>query len=157
MRIDDLAFGKREDAVDALEKLRGGAEFKWVKANTPGQIEETSRQGVEPFGGQLHVVQNLPDGVREAVSGAGTENFRLYASPGGQFFVLYVQEVFPAKPVPFEDAKGWIREKVIQAELQKSVEEWVAKLRAASDIRIYLTEEEMEKIFVPSGGGAPKR
>jgi parvulin-like peptidyl-prolyl isomerase len=157
MRIDDLAFGKREDAVDALEKLRGRAEFKWVKANAPGQIEGKSRQGVEPFGGQLHVVQNLPDGVPEAISGAGPENFRLYASPGGQFFVLYVQEVFPAKPVPFEDAKGWIREKVIQAELQKSVEEWVAKLRAASDIRIYLTEEEMEKIFVPSGGGAPKR
>jgi hypothetical protein len=157
MRIDDLAFGKREDAVDALEKLRGGAEFKWVKANAPGQIEETSRQGVEPFSGQLHVVQHLPEGVREAVSGAGPENFRLYASPEGQFFVLYVQEVFPAKPVPFEEAKGWIREKVIQVELQKSVEEWVAKLRAASDIRIYLTEEGMKKIFVPSGGGAAKQ
>jgi hypothetical protein len=156
MRLDDLAFGKREDAADALEKLRKGADFKWVKANAPGQIAEKARQRIQPLGGQRYVLQELPEGVGEAVSGAGPEDFRMYASPEGQFFVLYVQETVPAKPYPFDQAKGMIREKLTRMELQRSIEEYAGKLRAASDIRIFATEEGMKKLFVPTGGKAAK-
>jgi len=36
------------------------------------------------------------------------------------------------------------------------VEEWAEKLRAVSEIKIFATDREMEKIFGPAGGAAGK-
>ena len=155
-RLMDLAFEKREDAADALEKLRRGADIKWVKANAPGQVDEMSRKGGLPQGGGFFVQKDLPDGIRETVSGAGPGEYRLSQSPEGQFFVLYIQEVIPAQPYPYDMVKDSIANEVFRKEQQKSLEGWVEKLRAASEIQIFATQDEMEKIFVPSGGGAAK-
>ena len=156
VRVNDLAFGNREDAIDALEKLRRGADFNWLKANALGQIDDKSRQRVPPLRGELYVKKDLPDGVREAVSGAGPGDVRLYPSPEEQFFVLYILEVIPSKSTPYAQLKEIIANRLFQEERQKSVEKWAEKLRAASEIRIFATEEEMEKMFVPAGAGSAK-
>ena len=156
VRVKDLAFGNREDAIDALEKLRRGADFNWLKANALGQIDDKSRQRVPPLRGELYVKKDLPDGVREAVSGAGPGDVRLYPSPEEQFFVLYILEVIPSKSTPYAQLKEIIANRLFQEERQKSVEKWAEKLRAASEIRIFATEEEMEKMFVPAGAGSAK-
>jgi hypothetical protein len=156
VRGEDLAFAGREDAVDALEKLRNGADFKWVKENAPGQVGEKSRQRVFPADGAYSSVHDLPGGGAEAVAGAGSGEFRLYTSPEGQFLVLHILERVPAKPFPFDAVKGKIQERIFREEQQKSVEEWAEKLRAVSEIKIFATDREMEKIFGPAGGAAGK-
>lgn len=156
IRVSDLVFGKREDAADAMEKLRKGADYKWLKANAPGQIEEKSRQRVAPLVGELVPKKDLPDEVQEAVSGAGPGEVRLYASPENQYFVLDVLEVVPPKPVPFDQVKDFIASKVFQEERQKSVEEWAGKLRAASEIKIFATRQLMERYLTPSAGTTAK-
>ena len=135
IRLNDLAFERRDEAADALEKLRRGADFKWVKANAPGQIVEKDRKGLAPLGGEFFAEKDLPDGVREAISGAGPGEFRLYTSPESQFFVLCILEVIPSKPYPYEEVKNVIWNRLFQEERKKSAEGWVEKLRAASESR----------------------
>ena len=156
VRGEDLAFAGREDAVDALEKLRNGADFKWVMANAPGQVGEKSRQRLFPADGAYSSLHDLPGGGAEAVAGAGSGEFRLYTSPEGQFLVLHILEMVPAKPYPFDAVKGKIQERIFREEQQKTVEEWAGKLRAVSEIRIFATDREMEKIFGPAGGATGK-
>jgi parvulin-like peptidyl-prolyl isomerase len=48
--------------------------------------------------------------------------------------------VIPAKPQPFEEAKKNIAKAVFDDKLKKAVEEWAEKLRAASDVKIYLKD-----------------
>jgi parvulin-like peptidyl-prolyl isomerase len=156
IRGEELAFAGREDAADALEKLRRGADFKWVKTNAPGQVEGKERQRVFPPEGGYVPMGDMAEGVREAVAGAGPEDYRFYASPKGQFFVLYILDVVPPKPYPFDSVKGKIEERMYREELQKSVEEWAGKLRAASEVKVFATDREMEKIFAPASGKGGK-
>jgi hypothetical protein len=155
MRGEDLAFAVREDAVDALEKLRRGADFKWVEANAPGQVGGKSRQMLFPAGGgEPPPLHDLPEGAREALSGVGAGESRLYTTPEGQFLVFHILEVIPPSSYPFDAVKGKIQERMFREAQQKSVEEWAEKLRAVSEIKIFATDREMEKIFGPAGGAA---
>ena len=157
VRGEDLAFAGREDAVDALEKLRRGADFKWVEANAPGQVGGKSRQRLFPAGGgEPPPLHDLPEEAREALSGAGAGESRLYTTPEGQFLVLHIVDVIPASSYPFEAVKGKIQERMFREAQQKSVEEWAGKLRAVSEIKIFATDQEMEKIFGPAGGATGK-
>jgi hypothetical protein len=48
--------------------------------------------------------------------------------------------VIPAKPQPFEEAKNKIAKIVFDDKLKKAVEEWAEKLRAVSDVKVYLKD-----------------
>jgi len=98
---EDLAFAGREDAVDALEKLRNGADFKWVKENAPGQVGEKSRQRVFPADGAYSSVHDLPGGARRRLPAPGRENSGSTRALR-QFLVLHILERVPAKPFPFD-------------------------------------------------------
>jgi len=152
IRGEDLAFAGREDASDALEKLRRGADFKWITANAPGQVGEKTRERVFPPEGAYIARNDLTASAGEAVEGARPGEYRLYQSPQGQFLVLHVLEVVPSKPYPFGSVQGKISEKMYGEEQQKSVEEWAGKLRATSDIKVFATDDMLKKIFDPSGG-----
>ena len=139
MRIDGLAFGKRADAESAIEKLRKGTEFQWLSANAEGQADKNSK-GLLRFEGKLLTTKDLPEGVQKAVSGGRSGDARLYADPKGYFYVLLLRDVLPAKPKPFEEARPEVTQKVFDQKLKKAMDDWTNKLRAASDIKIYLKE-----------------
>jgi len=83
IRGEDLAFSGREDASDALEKLRRGADFKWVMVNAPGQAGEKTRERVFPPERTYIARNDLTASVGEAVAGAGPGEYRLYESRRG--------------------------------------------------------------------------
>lgn len=139
MKINSLVFAQRADAEGAIEKMRKGTDFQWLMANAEGQVGRPT-PGLLIFDGKVLTVKDLPEGVRKATSGAKSGDLRLYASPEGFFFVLFVERVFPAKPQPFGEAREDIAKKVFNDRLKKKVEDWVERLRAVSDIRIYLKE-----------------
>ena len=140
MKINGLVFTKREFAEKALEKLRKGTDLQWLAENAEGQIDKSNSKDVLNFEGKLLTTKDLPEGVRKSVSGAKPGDFRLYESPEGYFYAFAIQDVIPEKPQPFEDAKSQIAKIVFDDKLKKSVEEWAEKLRAASDVKIYLKD-----------------
>ena len=138
IRIRSIAFGKRGDAENAIEKLRKGVDYQWFVSHAEGQLDKNTTQGLMVLEGNLLTTKSLPEGVQKVVSGARSGDLRLYASPEGYFYVLSIQEVTGSRPQPYAEARGNIAGIVYNEKLQKSVEEWIDKLKAVSDIKIYL-------------------
>lgn len=54
---------------------------------------------------------------------------------------MSIQGVVPPRPQPYEEARGEIAGKMFNEKLMKLVEDWATKLRAVSDVKIYLKEK----------------
>jgi parvulin-like peptidyl-prolyl isomerase len=137
IRMVNLVFEKREDAERAVVNLRKGADFQWIKENAEGQIDQNTK-GVWVFEGRLLTTKDLPEGVSKAVAGAKTGDFRLYEGLRNHYYVLYVQEVISSRPQPYAEVREKIAKKIYDEKLTKAVEEYAGKLRAVSDVKIYL-------------------
>ena len=136
MRIKSLVFRKKSDAVNALDKLVKGTDFTWLSYNATDQVDR-STEGLLDFAGKLLTVNSLPEGVRKAVSGAKPGDFRLYASPEGHYYVLYIYHLAPARLQPFEDVKEKIATEVFNNKVKKAVEDYADKLKEYYPVRIY--------------------
>jgi len=137
MKIVSLVFGKRDDSERAAVNLRKGADFQWMKENAEGQVDQNTK-GILNFDGRLVTTKDLPEGVQKAVTGAQTGDFRLYESSENHYYVLYIQELIPSTPQPYAEVREKIAGKIYNEKLTKAVEEYAGKLRAVSDVKIYL-------------------
>ncbi|MBP1777010.1 MAG: hypothetical protein H6Q86_3020 [candidate division NC10 bacterium] len=137
MRIRSLAFTKRGDAENVIEKLKEGAEFQWLAAHAEGQADSTAK-GVWSFDGKPVVTGDLPEGMRRVLAGAKAGDVRLYASGDGYFYALAIQDVIASKPQPYEEARPALTRRVAGDKIKKAVEEYAGKLRSASDVKVYL-------------------
>jgi hypothetical protein len=141
VKIRSLAFGKQADAVAALDKLRKGADFNWLKVNAEGQLDNRTKD-LMTFEDRPVPVDTLEEDVQKALSGVHAEDFRLYESPQSHFHVLYVPEVVPPRPQPFEQARQHIQNKLFYVKLNEAALEWIRKLKESADIKIYLAGSE---------------
>jgi parvulin-like peptidyl-prolyl isomerase len=139
MKIVGLVFAKREGAEKAIINLRKGTDFQWVKANAEGQLD-INTEGVINFEGRHLMVKELSDDIQKAVSGSRSGDFRLYESPKGHSYVLLIEDVVPSKPKPYTEAKEEISKRVFNEKLLKALENLADKLRALSDVKIYLKD-----------------
>ncbi len=139
MRIKSLAFAKRKDGESAIEKLRKGTEFRWLAANAEGQVNKNAKE-LLTFDERPIITKDLPEGVQRAIHGARAGDFRLYESPQGYFYVFAIQDVIPSKPQPYEEVRGAVAKKVFDDKVKKAVEDYADKLRAVSDVKIYLKD-----------------
>lgn len=149
VRIDDLVFSEKAKAEDAIEKLRKGADFQWLRLNADGQLNSAQEEGLQRFKGQLVKITTLPDGVRNAISGAGPGDYRLYADHGSTFYILRILERVPSSPMPLESVKGEVERKVYSEKLQRVLRDWETKLREASDVKIFVTGKKLDGILNP--------
>ena len=136
MRIKSLVFEKRSDAVEALDKLLKGTDFAWMSSHADGQIDKTEK-GLLKFEGRMLILNSLPEDVQKAVSNAKPGDFRLYASPDGHFYVLYIYHVVDPNPQPFDEVKKEIAENVYNDKLKKEVAVWADKLKEYYPVKIY--------------------
>ena len=139
MKMSTLVFERREDAEKTILTLRKGTEFQWVKANAEGQLDRNTR-GVLDLDGKLLITRDLAEGLRKAISGAKAGDFRLYPSPENYFYVLYIQQVVPSRPQPYEEAREKVAQEVYDDKLKRAVKEYTDKLRAVSDVKVYLKD-----------------
>jgi hypothetical protein len=139
VKIRSLAFGKEADAIVALEKLRKGADFNWIKANVEGRLDISpdSDDQVIPED-QLVSINAIKPDVQKALSGVNAEDFRLYESPKSYFYILYVTEIVPPVQQPFEQVEQGIRNEVFFIKLNAALSEWIRKLKESADIKVYL-------------------
>jgi len=149
MKIDALIFGTQEQADSAIERLKQGADFNWMKSNAEGQVD-SSTPGLLAFKGSTVVTMSMNEEVQAALSGAKPEEYRLYKSPDEHFYVLYVQDVVPSSLQPYEEARNEIAKKVFNTKLKALVEDWTGKLRDVADVKVFLASP------APSGEKAGK-
>ncbi len=139
IRLNSLAFTKKEDAENAMEKLRKGTDYNWLLSNAEGQVKKDAKDSLS-FEGNILTVKSLPEGIQKVVGGAKADDARLFASPGGYFYVLIVKQIVPPKAETLTAVQQKIAEKVYNKKLKDSVEEYAARLRAAGDVKIYLSK-----------------
>jgi hypothetical protein len=137
-RLNGLAFYTERDAETALEKLRRGADARWVSANSPGQVDKEST-AASVFNGAVLSLTAMPEELREAVGRARQGDAFLYSSPEGYHHVISLDAVFPSEPQPYEAARGPIARILFQAKLETLVDEWSGKLKEAYETRIFVT------------------
>ena len=136
MRIREIVFGKKSDALTAIEKLRSGTDFTWLSSNAEGQVERNTQRFLR-FEGKLLTVGSLPEDVQKVLSGAHPGDFRLYESPAGYFYVLYIYHLIPAEPKPFDTVKKDIAGEVFKEKVKKAVEAYADQLREYYPVKIY--------------------
>lgn len=138
MRIRSLVFADRRSADAALESLKKGADFQWVAGRAEGQLDRNAK-GVLAFDGMPVMTSELPADVRKAVAGSRGGDARMYVSPANHVYVLAVQQVTPAAPQPFDQVRGAIAQRAIERKLSAAIEAYANKLRALSDVKVYLS------------------
>jgi hypothetical protein len=137
-RMNGLAFSALSDAKDALGKLRKGADFNWVSANSPGQVDKDTK-GVLSFDGALLSSTALPKGLSKIADGARQGDSLLYSSPNDYHYVISIAKVFPPEPQDFETARETIGRSISDQKVKALLDDWVGKLREAYETRIFIT------------------
>jgi parvulin-like peptidyl-prolyl isomerase len=141
MRLESIAFSQRKDAQTAIEKLRQGSDFDWMRAHATGQVDPSAN--VVRFEGEILAYPALPNGVREALEGAAAGDLRFHATPEGPVYVLLVSEVFPATPRALSEVREDILKKIFVEKRQAVLDRWTADLREASEIEIYANKDQL--------------
>jgi hypothetical protein len=136
-KLESLTFGTARDAQATLEKLRSGTDFKWLRANAPGQVKESDRSA--QLDGTTVSATALTPGLRAQLAGAKEGDYRLEGVEG-QFYVLRVVSVVPQQVQTYQQARGAIGKKLIGANLQKTLAETAQKLRSGHQVAVYLTK-----------------
>jgi hypothetical protein len=139
VRLQSLVFEEKGDAQEAMDKLSKGTDFEWLRSRAEEQIQNI--KGRKPaFEGKLLAVRSLPSGLRKAVSGADSGDFRLYESPDGLYYVFQVYDVVRSEAQPFESVREEVAEKVYGDKLKQSVENWADQLREHYPVKIFVKD-----------------
>lgn len=148
LKLEALVFDARKDAEDALAKLQRGADFNWLEKTATGQADPAKRKLLN-FPEGLVVATAVPEDLRKALSGAREGDYRFYAAgAGGPFYVVHLLARQEAKPVPFEGVRESVQKRAYDEKVSKAVDDWAAKLRKASDVKVFATGDALTKIVM---------
>ena len=139
LRMTSLAFYELADAESALAKLRKGADFKWVSANSAGQVDKEDQRAAL-FEDSLVSSTALPEDLHEATHDAREGDALVYRGSEGRYHVIVIETVFPAAPRPYAGSREAIAGILYQQKVQESIESWGEKLREAYETRIFVTD-----------------
>lgn len=153
MRLDNIAFEERAAAEAALERLRRGSDFGWVRDHSRGAAGADVLEKGWVFGGQLLALPTLPSEVQDALAGAAAGDFRFCAQPEGPFHVLRVLEIFASTPKPYEEVKREIAGRVFSRKRQAVLERWTGELMKASEVEFLVDGDELDSLLGLSRGG----
>jgi len=135
-RLEGMGFRDVKLAQAAVEKLRAGTDFKWLKANAEGQIPNEERTVV--MDGGVYSARGMPPDMVRGLAGAKKGDFRLH-SAGDQHYVVHVLEEVHASEQPFAEVRKSILQKVTADHVGKAIKETAGKLRGIHDVRVFIT------------------
>jgi hypothetical protein len=137
VQVEEIIFKSKDDAQSAIDKLRQGMDFKWLKNNADGQVEKGT-PNLPTFAGGLITMDSLPEEARKLLTGAPEGDYRLYTSPQGFNYVMHILKVVPSRTATMDEMRSKIAEELYNEKLNSAVQDWSKKLRDAGDIRIYI-------------------
>jgi parvulin-like peptidyl-prolyl isomerase len=133
-RVESLVFGEAKDAEATLKKLRAGTDFVFLARNADGRMDpEAARLR---FDGLLSAAE-LPPEAQKTLAGAGSGEYRLHRD-GDQSHVIHVVEEIPPRARPLDEVRAEIEKRVRGEKLGQAVKDWVAKLRKAYPVEVYV-------------------
>jgi hypothetical protein len=138
IKVQGLIFGTKKDADLALDKLKKGSDFDWIKNNAEGQIDKHKSESLLEFSGAVLTLNSLPKGIRESVADAKAGDFRRYTSPDGYYYLLAVNSVVPADVSPLDIERKGIFNKIFGEKIDKELENWAKKLRESYTVKIFV-------------------
>jgi hypothetical protein len=138
LRVNSLVFYSLTDAESALRKLNERADFKWVSANSPGQVDKDTK-GISPFDSQVLSLTSLPKDLRKAAEAAGRGDALLYSGFDDYHHVIVVEQAFPAERKPYEAAREPIAKILFGQKVRDLVDHWSEQLQEAYEARIFVT------------------
>ncbi len=137
LRLNAIAFNELPDAESALGKLEKRADFKWVSANSPGQVDGENH-GSFDFDGALLSVTALPEDLHERIEYAERGDALIYSDDKGYHHVLVINTVFPSAPRPYESVRSAVAKVIFNQKLNLLVDDWSNKLKEAYETRIFV-------------------
>ena len=141
IRLRSLIFRHKSQAIDAIDKLTGGTDFDWLAANAQGQVDR-SAAGLLRFDGRLLTQQGLPEGLRSAVAGCSTGDYRLYSdSQLGVHYVLRIEQVVDTGVRPFAEVQKEVAEIVFDQKLKVAMDTWTDQLSRHYPVEVFLTAD----------------
>jgi parvulin-like peptidyl-prolyl isomerase len=139
VKLRSLVFTNEPDARSALERLRKGTDYRWIRANAKGQAE-AGADGVTRFGEGFVTVGSLPEAVRRALAGTGEGKFVLYKQGERFFHVLNLEKRVPSRVQPLEEVQRSVLQDVYRNKVDEVLRDWTEKLREAYGVKVYAKE-----------------
>jgi parvulin-like peptidyl-prolyl isomerase len=146
MRLEWVPFDTRAAAEAAVAKLRAGADLVWMRANASGRIDPTTLPEEQRIPATPVIVAELPQDLKEALTGARAGEYRLYAPQGRAPSVVWVKDLITGQSQAIEDATKQIKSKLTGEKLQKAFDAYAAKLRESSAVKVMVTEAELRAL-----------
>ena len=143
IRLESVAFDTRAAAEAGLAKLRAGADLAWMRANAPGRIDPAKVPLEQRIPTVPVIVGELPQDLRDALTGTRVGDYRLYAPAGRTPSVVLVKDLITGQPQAQDDVAKRIENTLTGIKRQKAFEAYAAKLRAASTVKVMVTQPEL--------------
>jgi parvulin-like peptidyl-prolyl isomerase len=141
LKMRSLVFTDRASAVESLEKLRSGSDFRWVSANAVNLAEGTD-VSILSLDGSLLSLTALPEDLQKIVSQARQGDLFLYDGPEELFYLLQVENAFPPKAQLYEEVRQDVGKIIYAQKIREAIDEWVTKLKEAYGAEIYVVSDE---------------
>ena len=136
--LSSIAFEREKAAQGAFEKLKGGTDFKWLKGNAEGQLPEGKR--ALEFDGSTVSARAIPPDLAPLLANARAGDLRLHAGPEGGHYLIQVKAVTPPAPLSYLEAREQIAPKIQQQKVKEALDDWIARLRKARPVTVYITK-----------------
>ncbi len=150
VRLSQLLFPARPEAEEAVRSLAKGA--SWLDVSRRSSSAPNAKDG-GPLG--LLSLDDLPHDFARAVAGTRTgATTGVLAAPHG-FHVFRVEERFPERTVPFEEAKEGLRLALLQERAEAALKAAVEASRARHPVRV--VEEHLPFPYVGEAEKRPAR
>jgi hypothetical protein len=137
LRLDGFAFPTAKEAQAALDKLKSGTDFAWLRQNAPGQLAPEKRT-TQLDGGVLSA-NALPAPLSKALAGARTGEYRLYAASPAEVWVVRVTQRIPPAAQPYPEAREKIAKKLRDEKLAAALQDYAGRLRTAQKVDVLIT------------------
>jgi len=134
-KLESIGFVTQKDAEAAVAKLRGGTDFKWLNANADGKLPP-GKDSERPNG--VLSAKGMTPAFAKVIEGARSGEYRVFVASPEQAYAIHVIQVTPPSAQPFGEVREAITQKLYGETVQKSIEDWIAKLRKAHPVQVYL-------------------
>ena len=137
-RLDGLGFVTAKAAQAALEKLKGGTDLEWLRANAEGRLK-AEEQNLQ-FQGALVSANTMPASLVKALTGAQPGDYRLYAADdGAQHYVVRMVEQVAPSVQPYADVREKLGREVEADKIAAAIQDYAAKLRKVQKVDVLIT------------------
>lgn len=137
LRLDGFAFPTAKEAQAAIDKLKGGTDYAWLRQNAPGQLSPEKR--TLQLDGGIVSANTVPPALMKTISGARAGDYRVYAAGKAEVYVVRVAERIPPAAQPYPEVREKIAKKLFSEKIQLALEDYAGKLRKAQPVDVLIT------------------